>query len=763
MYCSFFGFSERPFTLTPNPAFIFLSRAHQEAFAHLIYGIENRCGFILLTGEVGAGKTTVIRTLLTELKPETHATALILNPMVSSLGLLRTINREFGISDQGSEPAELVEELHRFLLTQKEAGRATVLVIDEAQDMEPEVLEQVRLISNLETASEKLIQIILVGQPELEQLLSRPELRQLNQRITVRFHLTPMEPTDTSDYIRHRISTAAGGAKDAAIFSAGASKSMHRFAGGLPRLINAAADRALLIAYNKNRRQIDTSVAKQAIADVSRSCKQPRFLRTKPAIAWATVVLLVLAAAVLTGIYLPRHRATATTSMPRHGIEQQPAAVAVLSPSDNLASLTRSLAHVWNFIPPPSSTAVSTPEQAIQSLGLSVYRYTGNLGGIIRLGYPALLECSLTPGDTRHYLLLTGILQDQALVASAPGQPTRIPLQQLEQCWTGKALIPWNNAAYLPVPLRQNSTVQERERLVQLLVAAKVWPPEATDYTDERLRDAILRFQSSQGISTTGIAGAQTLMQLYRFSSTAATNTHQSGTNPMSHILDALQKLQEEKTAKLKQTSITGGILLDTTGTSRRPQKRQLLIMSLAAMLLLIGAALWFALRAPQQPKKFPKQPALVSQRAPEPVEPPALPSQPPAAQPAPALPPVAVAPVAPAPAPAPAVSQPSADDEEDGSARRRSGQRAAGGPPPQPTVATPPPPSTTPARAATPEGIKLTGIAWHDHKKMRRAVVNDLLVGEGAEVAGAKILEIRPNMVKFEKNGSVFEATLPH
>ena len=148
MYCTYFGLKERPFTLTPNPDFIFLGKAHQEAFAHLLYGIDQKAGFIALTGEVGAGKTTVIRTLLTRLTPETHATALILNPMLSSLGLLKTINREFGISDSGEEPAELVETLNQFLLQQKAAHKTVVLVIDEAQDMEPVVLEQVRLLSN---------------------------------------------------------------------------------------------------------------------------------------------------------------------------------------------------------------------------------------------------------------------------------------------------------------------------------------------------------------------------------------------------------------------------------------------------------------------------------------------------------------------------------------------------------------------------------------------------------------------------------------
>jgi general secretion pathway protein A len=515
MYCSFFGFHERPFTLTPNPAFIFLSRAHQEAFAHLIYGIENRCGFIMLTGEVGAGKTTVIRTLLTELKPESHATALILNPMVSSSGLLRTINREFGISDQGSEPAELVEELHRFLLSQKQSGKATVLVIDEAQDMEPEVLEQVRLISNLETASEKLIQIILVGQPELEELLARPELRQLNQRITVRFHLTPMGLADTGDYLRHRLKTAAGGTSDPAVFSPGACKAIHRFAAGLPRLINAAADRALLIAYNHNSRQIDTATAKQAIADVSRSRKEGR----SPArlMAWAAGVVMLLASGALALFYLPQQRAISQAPVAEAAFEQQITALSATTQTEQWQSLLTTLAGVWGS-PPPVKRVQESPEQAIQSLGLSVYRYTGNLGGIIRLGYPALLECTLPPAGVKRYLLLTGIRQERAVLTAGGDTPLELPLQRLEQYWTGKALIPWDNLADLPVPVGRNATQSEREQLARLLNAAGVLPLEDHSYANANLRAAILRFQTRQGINPTSTAGVQTLMQLYRFS-----------------------------------------------------------------------------------------------------------------------------------------------------------------------------------------------------------------------------------------------------
>ncbi|WP_298437506.1 AAA family ATPase, partial [Geobacter sp.] len=228
MYREYFGFGEHPFALTPNPAFLFLSRHHQEALAHLLYGIESRAGFIELSGEVGTGKTTVIRTFLNQLDPRTHRTALIFNPTLSPLGLLQGISREFGLPCAATEKGELIDGLDRFLLDENRAGRAVVLVIDEAQNLAPEVLEQIRLISNLETERAKLIQIVLVGQPELKRLLGREELRQLDQRITVRYHLEPMNPDDTREYIRHRIRIAAGG-REPVVFAAAAVKRIFRF------------------------------------------------------------------------------------------------------------------------------------------------------------------------------------------------------------------------------------------------------------------------------------------------------------------------------------------------------------------------------------------------------------------------------------------------------------------------------------------------------------------------------------------------------
>src|SRR4030043_18183 len=233
MYLDFHGFREKPFNLTPDPRFVFLSKTHKEAFAHLLYGINNRAGFIALTGEVGSGKTTVLRALLNQLDADHHRTALIFNPYLSPAELLQNINREFGIQTNPSDHSSSLDVLNLFLLQQNAEGRTVVLIIDEAQDLEAPVLEQIRLISNLETDREKLIQIVLSGQPELAQILKRNEMRQLSQRIIVRYHLQPMDFEDTVHYISHRLQVAGG--TDGLIFSNGGRKPKYKKSQGLPR------------------------------------------------------------------------------------------------------------------------------------------------------------------------------------------------------------------------------------------------------------------------------------------------------------------------------------------------------------------------------------------------------------------------------------------------------------------------------------------------------------------------------------------------
>ena len=254
MYEEFYGLKEKPFNLTPDPRFFFLSENHRGAFEHLLYGIKEREGFILITGEVGAGKTTLCRALLNKIESQSTDSALILNPMFSGQELLQCILSDFGISSGGTTKKELLDELNQFLLNQQGANRSSILIIDEAQNLPLPVLEEIRILSNLETEKEKLLQIILMGQVELKEKLSLPRLRQLNQRISIRYHLQPLGKEEVPRYIHHRL-TVAGSSGDIH-FTTGALREIYNYSRGIPRLINLASDRALLGGYAEQSREI---------------------------------------------------------------------------------------------------------------------------------------------------------------------------------------------------------------------------------------------------------------------------------------------------------------------------------------------------------------------------------------------------------------------------------------------------------------------------------------------------------------------------
>lgn len=268
MYHQHFGLNEAPFSIAVNPRYLFMSQRHRDALAHLLYGVSGGGGFILLTGEVGTGKTTVNRCLLEQL-PDTTDLAIILNPALSAVELLATACDELKIDyPQGTESLKaLTDALHRYLLDNHERGRKTVLMIDEAQHLDFDVLEQIRLLTNLETNDEKLLQIILIGQPELTEKLSRPELRQLNQRITARYNLQPLNLQETTAYIRHRLEVA-GLRSGVSLFESAAVKQIHNLTRGIPRLINVLCDRALLGAYGQQRSRVNKKLIAEAAAEV---------------------------------------------------------------------------------------------------------------------------------------------------------------------------------------------------------------------------------------------------------------------------------------------------------------------------------------------------------------------------------------------------------------------------------------------------------------------------------------------------------------
>lgn len=265
MYLDFFKLREAPFNITPDPKYLFMSRQHREAYTHVMYGIRERKGFIQLSGEVGSGKTTLCRAVLSELGRQIQ-TALILNPCLTETQMLRAILQDFGLPTVRKDMLALIQTLNTFLLARMEARENVALLIDESQNLTPKLMEQIRLLSNLETAQQKLIQIVLIGQPELEEKLSAPSLRQLRQRITVRYHLGPLEEHEIGPYITHRLATA--GADPRLVFEPKALRLAYRQSQGIPRLINAVCDNALLAGYVAGTWTIDGACMRRAIAQL---------------------------------------------------------------------------------------------------------------------------------------------------------------------------------------------------------------------------------------------------------------------------------------------------------------------------------------------------------------------------------------------------------------------------------------------------------------------------------------------------------------
>lgn len=300
MYADYFGLKENPFNLSPDPRYLYFSRQHREALHHLIYGITEKKGFIVVTGGIGTGKTTISRTLLGNLDDGVES-ALIFNSAITDMELLETILQELHIPLNGQEKTKknYIDALNDFLLDGFAAGRNCVLLIDEAQNLSHDVLEQLRMLSNLETEREKLLQIVLIGQPELQDLLMSPSLRQLNERITVRYELAPLDRRGVRSYIRHRLAVA--GAGENVSFSTPASHLIYLYSKGIPRRINAICDRALLIAYTREKAAVNWKTAWDAIADIGKNYLTPG--RERRHRGWMTMLLIVLmiSAAALAG------------------------------------------------------------------------------------------------------------------------------------------------------------------------------------------------------------------------------------------------------------------------------------------------------------------------------------------------------------------------------------------------------------------------------------------------------------------------------
>jgi general secretion pathway protein A len=518
MYASFFGLNEKPFSITPDPRFLFLSERHAEALAHLVYGINEAGGFIQLTGEVGTGKTTVVRSLLTQ-APKHAEIALILNPRMTPSEFLLAICEELGIgvpAASASSLKDLVDLLSRHLLGAHAGGKRIVLVVDEAQNLSPDVLEQVRLLTNLETETQKLLQIILIGQPELRELLGRVELRQLAQRITGRYHLDPLSGDETAAYVRHRL-RVAGATRE--VFTSGALREIQRLSGGVPRLINIIADRALLGAFTEDRHVVGPRVVRRAAGEVFGRSIQPAWL---PWAAGSAATAVAIASAVL---LLPR--LLADDSPPPQVVAAAPEPTPpppAAAPAPTLDELLGQFAAetdpdnafnklfaLWGMR--YVAGRVDPCSQALQS-GVECLTQRGSLAQLKLFNRPAILNVIDSQGSS-HQVVLAGLDDEHALV-DLGGARREVGIGDLSSAWFGDYVLLWRPGAGGSQPLALGSRNPRVRWLRDSLRQVNGLPVESasSDRFDASLVTLVEDFQRRNRLAVDGVAGVQTQVAL---------------------------------------------------------------------------------------------------------------------------------------------------------------------------------------------------------------------------------------------------------
>lgn len=544
MYTSFFGLNEKPFSITPDPRYLFLSERHAEALAHLVYGVTESGGFMQLTGEVGTGKTTLVRTLLSNRMPENADVAVVLNPQLSPLEFLETICEELGIAvaeDRGSSKA-LIDRLNRHLLAAHADGRRTILVVDEAQNLSRDVLEQVRLLTNLETSKQKLLQIILIGQPELRDLLARNDLRQLTQRITGRYHLEPLSRDETARYIEHRLRVAGALGE---IFNPAAKREMYRLTQGVPRLINQYCDRALLGAYGLEARHVDRRLVRRAAAEVSGVERRPAWRRW--ALPTAAAGLAIIATLVLIpaadifdaspegGGETAAGLEVSTSAAGEGPPESEPAPVSVAGPVTAGAEPDGSIAEpspgleeqlrlaadltgpvvamntlfgLWGL---EFAGEFDTACRDAEAMGYACLAQRGSLGSLRQLDRPAILTLTDSRGGD-HRVVLTALHGDQAEV-SIGGVGVTHPATEISSLWLGQYLMLWkppNGRSMELGPGSVNSNVAWlRQSLAAIDERYSALPLDSEVY-DAELEKRVRSFQRDNRLDVDGLAGRQT-------------------------------------------------------------------------------------------------------------------------------------------------------------------------------------------------------------------------------------------------------------
>lgn len=545
MYNNFFGFKERPFQLVPNPAYLFLSRSHEEAIAHLTYALSHGDGFVELTGEVGTGKTTLCRAFLEDLEKDTEV-AYIFNPQLNQLELLKTINDEFGISSAANNTKELIDTLNVFLMEKKSQNKNVILLIDEAQNLNKEVLEQLRLLSNLETNTSKLLQIILVGQPELQNMLDSHDLRQLRQRITLRWYLTPLSRKETKAYIRHRVNIASKKTEDK--FTQSAYDLIYNYSRGIPRLINIACDRALLTAFGDNRRKVTGSIARSAIRELkSRGGDANRFFTRSRLLTGFMVLLCLVLIAVFLYKILPGYK-TGTDKPGAMETKDTKNTTAIDSPGEparETGSEIKTSLEFEDFLGTLTSrssrfTAVKTAISRWEAVpGLNPYLddieddnaffqfaaarnnfhmlvVNNDLDLVKKLNLPAVLAFLPPKAMSPRYLTLVKITGNEMIFKGGEkDEIIAVEPVKMQSYWSGNAYILWKNFFNYSGDIGLDAPAESVFTLKMLLrdIGFKEIKPD--NLYDDSTRETIKKIQEKHGIEVDGIVGARTKIVLY--------------------------------------------------------------------------------------------------------------------------------------------------------------------------------------------------------------------------------------------------------
>lgn len=510
MYKEYFGFKDLPFSIAPDPRYLYMSIHHQEALAHLLYGIKSG-GFVLLTGDVGTGKTTISRCLLGQM-PQNTDVAFILNPKMTVQELLATFCDELVINyPQGNTSVKIfVDRINEYLLDAYARSRKTVLIIEEAQNLSPDVLEQIRLLTNLETNQEKLLQIIMIGQPELKEMLSKPEMKQLSQRITARYHIGPLERGEIASYINHRLMVAGVSVE---LFPENIMNAVYRYSKGIPRLINVICDRALLGAYVNGKKTVDKSTLTHAAREVMGDTEKIKIGQIIP--KWMLAGLIILAGvAALTSYAHFRSKPedkqnTMVATVAQDTLNLQALDEKTVGESKDRAYKT--IFEIWGI----SDDIRKTGKECLQAkeYGLHCLNGLGNLQQIRRLNRPAVLKLFGRENEV-FYGALIAIDSDNAVI-NIGGKTYTLPVKNIEKHWFGEYTLFWK----VPPGYRRNIYQGHHGQPVQWLhdtleSAQGITIKNSQDIYNKELVRQVKKFQLTQGLLPDGIVGPQTIIHL---------------------------------------------------------------------------------------------------------------------------------------------------------------------------------------------------------------------------------------------------------